>query len=360
VRLRSVLSGGILLLVSTGALATTRTLVAVANVQGQALFQSDVRVFNPSYTATITVTAIYHCTPCTQPPAGVPIMISPRQAKAYNDAAISLFNRANTQGAVEFETDAADLVVTSRLYSNSLLCQGSVGQFVPGLEDGDAFPNSVLTSLQQSADFRTNIVLFNPSSSVNLPVKVQVFDGATQTQIGGDFNTSLSPKGFFPSSNLFNLVGATAASSANAYAKVTTDGTNPVFAAASVLDNHSQDTIFIKGEADLAGSSPTGVETIEVDLAQFSFNGGSAIVLQVGHTYVLRFHATDDGMGGGHGFSGIGVLGLGARGGIRPGQDYVTGQITPTSSQVGTYAFHCITNCGAGHGGMYGSLVVMP
>ena len=268
--MKSVLAG-VFVLAAVSSFGRTLTLPAVANVFGQALFQTDVRVFNPSYTATITVTAKYHyCQGGTcNHEKDETITVSPREAKAFNDIAVSLFALANTQGAIEFETDAADLVVTSRLYSNSLLCQGSVGQFVPGLDDEDAYPINVLTSLQQNADFRTNIVMFNPSSSVSLPVMVQVFDGDSGSQIGSNFTTTLGPEEFFPSSNLFTLVGATSSTSSNAYAKVTGDGTHGVFVAASVLDNHSQDTIFIKGELDTTAPPP------QVPQASFTFSPSS-------------------------------------------------------------------------------------
>jgi hypothetical protein len=349
-----------ILLAAPAAWATSRTLSAVANVQGQALFQSDVRVFNPSYTATITVTAKYHyCQGGTcNHEKDESITISPRQAAAFNDIAVSLFALPNTQGAIEFETDAADLVVTSRLYSNSLLCQGSVGQFVPGLEDSDAFATSVLTSLQQNADFRTNIVMFNPSSSVSLPVMVQVFSGDSGSQIGSNFTTTLGPEVFFPSSNLFTLVGATSGTSSNAYAKVTTDGTHPVFAAASVLDNHSQDTIFVKGELDT--TAPPQGTTVTIIVSQFNFDPGgpvsAPVVLTVGVDYTLVFHSIDVQ----HGFSGVSDLNLPSTDNISPGQDFVITHFRPQAYQRGLYGFHCIHVCGDfdSHLTMIGTLLI--
>jgi hypothetical protein len=230
---------------------TERLLIAAASVQGQALFQSDVRIFNPSYTDTITVTPIYlYCSPCQSIKQMDPFDIPPRQAVKYDNIVVTLFNLPNTQGAILFTTPADDLVVTSRLYSNSLVCEGSVGQFVPGVEDSERRARAVMTSLKQNADFRTNIVLYNPSAP--LPVTVRVFDGDTGMQIGSNYSfTMLS--GFFPSTNLFTLVGASGVTSDNAYATVLAADFFPghgIYSAASVLDNHSQDTIFVKGEQD--------------------------------------------------------------------------------------------------------------
>jgi PKD repeat protein len=238
------------------AIARAITVTAVASVQGQALFLSDVRVFNPSYADTISVTASYHCVPCTSVAVRT-FTIGPRLAVSYNDIAVSLFNLPNTQGAVRFETSAANLMVTSRLYSINQLCEGTVGQFVPGLEDSDAFTSSVLTSLAQTPAFRTNLVMFNPAAAA-VPVRVRAFSGDSGGQIGSDFTTTLAPGAFFPASNLFELVSAASTVSLNAYATVTTDATDGVFAAASVLDNSSQDTIFVRGESDrsTAGGLP--------------------------------------------------------------------------------------------------------
>ncbi len=418
--------------------ATVRTIPAAAHVQGQVLFQSDVRVFNPSYTDTITVTAkFYYCDPCGSE-SDQTFSIAPRHAASYDDVVSSLFNLTGSvyQGALEFDTDANDLVVTSRLYSNS--ASGSYGQFVPGLEDGNAFPVSVLTSLQQNTDFRTNIVLFNPDDTASVPVTIQLFDGDTGSQIGGDFNVTLPQDGFFKSQPLFSLVGASAATNSNASAKVTTDGVHGIFAGASVLDNHSQDTIFIKGEADqpapsglpvasftfspsspaagqavqftdtstggptswawsfgdggtsasqnpshtysasgsftvtlqvsnASGSSsssttvPVGapaVQTIDVSLAQFTYNP-TVIVLHAGQSYQLHLHALDNGIGNGHGFSGVSQLGIPSRSNITVGNDFTTSTVTPTAAQVGNYPFHCTTTCGGGHSGMAGTVSVV-
>src|SRR5450759_1891146 len=150
---------------STAASANTVTLTAAASVQGQALFKSDVRVFNRNATSSISVHATYYY--CSAGTCGLTseldVTVPPRTAKAFDDIVGTLFQLPNTQGAIEFSTPGDDLVVTSRLYSEN--AGGSFGQFVPGLEDSDAFPFSVLTSLQENADFRTNFVAFNLNDS---------------------------------------------------------------------------------------------------------------------------------------------------------------------------------------------------
>jgi PKD domain len=248
---------------STAASANTVTLTAAASVQGQALFKSDVRVFNRNQTTTISVTATYYyCSggSCGQEKS-VNFTVPSRNSASFNDIVSTLFALPNTQGAIEFGTAGDDLVVTSRLYSEN--AGGSFGQFVPGLEDSDAFPFSVLTSLQENADFRTNFVAFNLNDSDSVSATVTLHDGTGAAL--GSANLALGPHTFFPSTRLTTLVGVPSATFDNGYVVIDTAGAKPLFVAASVLDNHSQDTIFIKGESDSpppAGQAPVASFTV--------------------------------------------------------------------------------------------------
>jgi PKD repeat protein len=239
------------------------TLTAAASVQGQALFKSDARVFNRNQTTTISVTATYYyCSggSCGQEKS-VNFTVPSRNSVSFNDIVSTLFALPNSQGAIEFDTAGDDLVVTSRLYSEN--AGGSFGQFVPGLEDSDAFPFSVLTSLQENADFRTNFVAFNLNDSDSVSATVTLHDGTGAAL--GSANLALGPHTFFPSTRLTTLVGVPSATFDNGYVVIDTAGAKPLFVAASVLDNHSQDTIFIKGESDSpppAGQAPVASFTV--------------------------------------------------------------------------------------------------
>jgi hypothetical protein len=111
------------------------TLPAVASIQGQAPFFSDVRAFNTSYTASLDVTANYHCfipSPCTGVgAASVPFTLAPRESRAFDDIVVNTFQGPNTAGGVEFDFSGASgqLVVTSRLYSTEP--EPTVGMFIP-------------------------------------------------------------------------------------------------------------------------------------------------------------------------------------------------------------------------------------
>lgn len=436
-------STGILLLFVSPLFASHVTLPAVASVQGQALFRSDVRVFNASFTSAANVTATYFY--CGSAGCGhsatETFSIPPRNAAAYNDIIGTLFGLPGTQGAMVFDDGAStnDLVVTSRLYSvggNG----GSYGQFVPGLQDSDAFPFSDLTSLQNNSGFRTDAVAFNPSTTDTVSVAFTLFNG-DGAQLG-HFTSTLGPQTFLPSGQLFAEAQSSTQTN-NAYCVVSTNNGDPIFAAASVLDNISQDLIFIKGAQDQkppAGNAPNasfnfspaspttgqsvsftdtstgnptswswnfgdgstsssqnpahsyaksgsftvtltaadssgsttasqpitvsgqaGYALIEVKLSKFQFSPGSStpIVLHVGQEYRLNLCALDNGAGGGHGFSGVPQIGLGAHSGIVSGNCVMSEIVTPTAGQVGSYPFSCTTVCGSGHSSMAGTLQVV-
>src|SRR5262245_46675332 len=62
---------------------------------------SDVPVFNTSYTDVLTVTAVYRFNGATQS-----FQLAPREAKAFDDIAVSLFATPGSLGAVDFTSPA--------------------------------------------------------------------------------------------------------------------------------------------------------------------------------------------------------------------------------------------------------------
>src|SRR6478672_12713211 len=102
-----------------GALLAERvTLPAASSLVGGAPFFSDVRAFNTSYTASLSVTATYRCFlgPCAAAAPTSTFTLAPRQSRAFNDMIATTFSAPNTAGGVEFDFSGASdqLVVTSR------------------------------------------------------------------------------------------------------------------------------------------------------------------------------------------------------------------------------------------------------
>src|SRR5438132_8060750 len=155
---------GLLLLFPLLLSAGTLTLPAAASLPVGAAaspFFSDVRVFNTSYTSSVSVTAVYRCFLGTCPGAApqVTFTLAPRESRPFDDMISSAFNAPSTAGAVEFTSSGSSVRVTSRLYS-PVSSGGTNGMFVPGMNVSDAHPASVLTELSNGL-FRTNIGLYN-------------------------------------------------------------------------------------------------------------------------------------------------------------------------------------------------------
>jgi len=347
--------------------AETIYLPAAASVVGAAPFYSDVRAFNTSYAATLTVTADYRCSVGACAPAVRTFTIGPRQSKAFDDICVSLFALPGTAGAVELTHTGADgdLVVTSRLYSTAPT--PTVGMFVPGLKLSAAHPVTVLTSIRNAgpgAGFRTNAGVYNPGETPVDPV-FKVYDG--MTLLGTTrLDASLAPHSAAQLNDIFTRIGALGISTSNATIVVDGGGTSPLFTYAAVIDNATTDPILVVGAEDHAARP--GPQTIVIGVRAWDFSPGGPIsdplTLAVGVEYTLVFHDVDlpGTTNPRHGFSGVSELGLPATDDISPGHDFVIPSFTPQPYQRGSHPFVCTQNdCGGDpeqHRGMIGNLIV--
>jgi plastocyanin len=245
------------------------TLPAAASIQGGNPFFSDVRLFNTSYTASLDVTATYHCFIATVAcPASAPqihITLAPRESQAFDDMVASTggFDAHDTAGGVEFEFSGTpdQLVVTSRLFST--FPQDSVGMFIPGLDASDAHASTVLTSIRHDPlngtvpGFRTNVGVFNPNDSA-ANVTFTIFDNGTN-QLGSPQTRQVAGHSGLQISSFFEVAGAGDVSTENAVIVVSSDVA--VFSYAAVLDNRTADPIFVVGAPDLPQQPITPVPT---------------------------------------------------------------------------------------------------
>src|SRR5206468_802015 len=113
---------------------------------------------------------------------------------------------------------------------------------------GSAYAESVLLSLAHSADpsrgFRTNVGVYNPND-VALDVRFILHD-----RLGGEIGRRTLPvpaRTPVQVNNIFAVVGATADFD-GAYCEILGDSVHELFAFASVIDNRSQDLIFVTGK----------------------------------------------------------------------------------------------------------------
>src|SRR5512132_3201988 len=238
--------------------AETLTIPAVTSLPtGTAAspFFSDVRVFNTSYTAAVSVTAVYRCflgtCPAVAPQAT--FTLAPRESRAFDDMVLATFNAPSSAGAVELSSSGSSVRATSRLYSTSPV--PTVGMFVPGLKASEAHPVSVLTSLANGA-FRTNVGVYN-GNDVGVAVTIRLFDGGAQ--LGGKA-VALGPRAGMQINRIFDEVGHGGLVTTNAYAVVETDAPDQaVFTYAAVIDNATTDPIFVVGSEDERAPSPQSI-----------------------------------------------------------------------------------------------------
>jgi photosystem II stability/assembly factor-like uncharacterized protein len=228
------------------------TLPAVASLHGvpPAFFHSDVWIFNGSADSEATVTATYRClsgSPCSGSPQT--FTIPARQEKTFQDAAVSLFNAPETAGAVEFESDRS-IVVTSRLYTPDAT-QPTTGMFVPGLKPEQASASQVLTSLSHSGDattgFRTNVGFYNGTDSGTF-VSLAFFEASGAGL--GEILSFARPRQLLQlnDAEIFERLGI-ARDVPNFFCVVTAyPNRTPIHAYAAVIDNRSQDPIFVPGQ----------------------------------------------------------------------------------------------------------------
>lgn len=228
----------------------------VTNGAGQT-FVTDVRVFNPSYTASATALIEYLTGGATATAATV-VNLAPRGTAVLDDiGGASLLNVNGTIGALRVSS-ATQLAVTSRIYADLRSTgKGTLGQFVPAQSRATGLRRGVLPQLSNHSDtssgYRTNIGFFNPnpgSSGVSgagtVTVRLELRDGAGT--LLGQNTFVLQPLSqqqnsigtYFPGVDLSNAANLT----------LSFDSSAPIFAYAAVNDNVSADSICVIAQPD--------------------------------------------------------------------------------------------------------------
>ena len=229
------------------------TLPTAASIVGAAPFFSDVRVFNTSYDATISLEATYRCFigSCPAVDRGLQIVVGPRETKAYNDMVGVAFSAPNSAGGIEFEVtaggSAADIGVTSRLYSTSPV--PTVGMFIPGLLTSAAQPVTFLGQIANGGSgqgFRTNAGAFN-GGNVDWSAQFDVFDASGQ--LLGSVTRDIPAHSGVQINNIFGAINRGSESINDAVIVVTSNGA--LFSYAAVIDNQTTDPFLVIGAEDV-------------------------------------------------------------------------------------------------------------
>lgn len=264
---------------------------AVAAGANNTLFRTDARIFNPSPTEPLVLTAEFLRANQSNP-TGITrtITVPPGEMLVLNNIAGDFFGSSGL-GAIRFES-AGEFRVTSRTYTDSpnAAAPGTFGQFIPAVEMSGAMTSGVLLHLSNDTNlaqgFRGNAGFMNPGSDpVSVSVIVRSAEGAelgrgtigpiparsvTQVSIGASIGNNISFSDGY----------------------MTFSAPSPVIGFASVVDNRSSDQIFILaqpgGTADEEEQPPAAKEVI-VDVGPGNSFNPRNVTINKGDTVTWRF-----------------------------------------------------------------------
>jgi PKD repeat protein len=195
------------------------------------------------------------------PGGGAPVLtrslfLGVNQSITYANALFDLFGLSNGAGAIAIEASSATTTpairVTSRTFTTGSV--GTYGQSVPNVSGDDQTSTLLLTGLESDANFRTNIGLVNRTA---LPVNA----GLTLYDANGSVvatTTVTVPEKNFQQSSLSSFFPAVNGRSFGALSmRVDSATPNAVSAYGSVIDNRTQDPVYVQAIPTPKGSELT-------------------------------------------------------------------------------------------------------
>jgi len=223
---------------------THQIIATVARAKGGfgSNWKSDLRLFNPFAAQSVTLTLVTGGGTFT-----ATVLMAASRLVAENDVITALFPgvTGDTSGSLQIQSDHG-IMATSRTY-NDQGAAGTYGQFIPlHSAPGLAVSGETWQVLQLAAntDFRCNIG-FSDYGGGGAQIQVKIYD--FNHSILGFKTYSVPPSGNVQISSIFQDMGiAGDQDSAMADIKVLSGG--PVYSYASVVDNRSNDAIFIPAQ----------------------------------------------------------------------------------------------------------------
>lgn len=272
-RLHAIPIAAVLLFVAASARAafspatTAGWFITAGRVQGQfgALFRTDLWLFNPDSSASVTATLTLHPAvgdgaAAAAPVSSSPITLAPRETRFFPDVTLSTVPAGDgVVGALRWQS-SGPILAAGRIYTAAP--DGTFGFFLPAVPVTESLTKKVSASdsvnvLQifgvNSGDpnFRTNLDVTN-TSGVALPIEVRVIDPVTTEIYGGTLNYTVAPNSLLRLGPI--LLAAGAPQVAGIRITVAVKETAPPFssggviAAAYTLDNRTQDAFAFVGQ----------------------------------------------------------------------------------------------------------------
>jgi plastocyanin len=343
-----------LMLIATAASAK-EVWLSIGGTTAGGTFRTDARIFNPSTTKDIQIQAWY------LPVGNVdnsgvqplpPITVLKRQQVVYNDVVASLFH-AGGLGAIRLRSDD-DFVATQRIYA--VASNGSLGQFVAGVDASAAKAKGVIIQLQSGGAFRTNVGAANPNASV-ANVTFHLYD-KNNAVVGNAKTIVLAPYGVIAPGGLAGYADAVPGNADLTDSWLSYSSDQPIVAYGSVIDNGTTDPTYIPAAEDtgVAIVNPTGnnfnvttrSSTISISpvIGQGTIKPGDKVTFRFsGHDTTHGFRLVDP--------DGIVVVD------VQVPPDAAVFERTVTLAAEGTYQYFCtITTCSEGHNNMQGTFPV--
>jgi len=241
---------------------------AFSSGQNAAEFHSDVRVFNPT-NAPVTVTPVFYNQAnggAAVPSIPATIVIPARTQMQYDNVLSSLFGQAKgVFGPIRFATTAPIIVSSGVNNVNSCSNGATSGQWLPGIDAGQALKTGTLVQLAASADggsgYRSNVVFMNPgTTAANVTASLRNGDG---TLVARSTLDPLAPNGFKQIGTLSAwLPSPNTITDTNLWLEFTSD--QSVLAFASVINNGSGDPFAIVMTAEPNVSAPVPLASYSV------------------------------------------------------------------------------------------------
>ncbi len=215
---------------------------------GAASWRSDVRLYNAGASAE-TATLTFYPTLDPSSSKAIQVTLDPGEVEQLDDILASDFAATNTGGAIHITTAAeAKLVASARTYN--LTANGTFGQFIPAFREQDGIskgdPPLQILQLEHSTDFRTNIGLFEMSGKAGVTT-VEITAVVPGSRVTAKMPVELDPYEFTQLIGPLKAMGIGTAYNTRVSIRVK-DGDGTVAAYASVIDESTQDPIYVPSQ----------------------------------------------------------------------------------------------------------------
>ena len=254
--------------------------ITTGHVQGAGLFQTDIWLFNPDASATVTVTLVFHESVTSgeaakAPVSSDPIVLAPRETRFFSDITLSTVPAGDGKvGALEWQS-SAPIMGFGRIYT--FTDTATFGFDLPAIPQTESMgakttSDDSVNVLQMfgmnsgDTNFRTNLDI-TTTSSVALPVEVRVIDPTTSEIYGGTLSYSVAPGSLLRLLGVLAMVGAPVKDGLRITVGVTEGTSIPaggVLASAYTLDNRTQDAFAFVGQRQSATVVPQEILPVVV------------------------------------------------------------------------------------------------